>query len=287
MRFEIDSEPIAKARPRFMNRGGHVITYDPQAESKAWVKFSLQQQLQRALDSPDKERQMEASNLTLGKAFMVKMWFYIKIPKSDSEADRNSKLWGLEECTVKPDLDNLEKFYLDCCSNAIFADDKNVFLLKSTKKYANKPKIVIDIMSKKPISVNEKAKGILQIFGPERLMQFIKDSWELYELYDVDEEDDWVAERVGEEDVRGVRLARTAYLLSLVAANHAKAFEKIQRKYPDFWKDAERIEREVSAARKGVFSNVLEEEDEKSKCDVSEEVNDRTLASATRDTEST
>lgn len=275
MRFVIEGEPIGKARPRFMQRGGHVITYDPQQETKAWIKFELEQQLKKALDSNDKSIVMQASNLTRGKAYIVQMTFYIKVPESWPESRRNEALWGIEPCICKPDLDNMEKFYLDCCSNSLFPDDKQVFLLTSTKKYANKPKIVIDIMSKIPMSINDKAKGILNIFGPEQLMMLIENVWELFKLYDVDEEDDWVVKKVGEEDAREVRLARTAYILSLVASNHSKAFDKIQRKYPDFWKDAERIEREVSAARKGDFSNVLEERDEKSKRDVPKETNDR------------
>ena len=286
MRFVLDGEPIPKARPRFMKRGHHVITYDPQQEVKTWIKFELEQQLKKALDSDDKKEQMEAAEITRGRDYIVRMKFYLSVPKSNSEAERNAKLWGLEECICKPDLDNLEKFYLDCCSNALFPDDKQVFLLMSTKKYANKPKTVIEIMSKKNLSVNEKARGILQIFGPERLMSLVNDIWELFELYDVDEEDDWVANKVGEENVREVRLARTAYLLSLVAANHGKAFEKIQKKFPDFWKDAERIAREVEAARKGDLGDVLEKKDSQSPRDVLEETSNGNMQTSSGDPES-
>ncbi len=262
MRFQIDSDPIAKARPRFSYRGGHTSTYDPQKAEKEAVKLELMSQFKNALNSCDKQYQMQASSLSRGVAFKVKMCFHIKVPNSLSEPERNSKLWGLEECIVKPDLDNLEKFYLDCCSNILFADDKQVFSLSSTKKYSVKPRVVIDIMPKDESPINSQVHGILKIFGPERLISFINDMWELFELYDVDEDNDFVSNEVGEENCREVRLARTAYLLSLVASNHSKALEKIQKKFPDFWKQAEKIEREVSSFQEKILENALKVKNE-------------------------
>ena len=161
------------------------------------------------------------------------------IPKSLSEAKKNAKLWGLIKHTAKPDLDNLEKFYLDCLTGIIFSDDSQVVQLSSKKLYSNHPRTEIYIMSyKKPLG--EEVNGILEIFGPDQLLEFLKIGWELYDLYGRDEDGDWVEEIVG-DDVDHVRLARTAYLLSALAEKTHKPFSKIHRQHPDFYLKAERL----------------------------------------------
>ncbi len=269
MRFEIDGVPISKARPRFARRGKFVTTYDPQHNEKMLFRDKLTLALQEAFNSDDKEIVMEASNLALGRFYEMSVSFHMPIPKSATQAKRNALLWGLEEHCTKPDLDNLTKWLWDCCNGIFFADDMHIYLLKCTKRYANKPKTIIDIRSMKNMAINDKAKGILEIFGPEEVIKFVEDVSELYTLYDVDEENDWVAEKVGAENTREVRLARTAILLSMISETHGKLLDKINRKFPGFWKDAERIAKEVSS--------VLEKEKTQSKDDVHQASDDRAL----------
>jgi Holliday junction resolvase RusA-like endonuclease len=269
MRFIIEGVPISKARPRFARRGNFVTTYDPQHNEKMIFRDKLSLALQEAFNSENKQIVMEASNLASGEFFEMRVSFHLPIPKSATQAKRNALLWGFEEHATKPDVDNLGKWLLDCCNGIFFRDDMHIYLLKCTKRYANKPRTIIDIMSKKNFAINDKARGILEIFGPEQLIKFAEDVSELYTLYDVDEKDDWVAKEVGEENTREVRLARTAYLLSMISDTHGKLLDKINRKFPGFWKDAERIAQEVS--------NVLEKEKSQSTSDVHKASDDRAL----------
>lgn len=263
MRFTIEAMPVSKSRPRVFQRGRKSYTYDPKYAEKMWTKGELLRQFRQAMENEDKSIQMEASNLACGKEFKVDMYFHLPPAKSDTESQKNAKLWGLVPCDVNLDVDNLAKFYLDCCNQVVFTDDRYISLLEITKMWAKKPKIVIDIMATKKVSVNDKVIGILELFGPDRLMEFLTVVQELFALYDVDEAEDWVASKVGEENAREVRLARTAYLLSIIADMHGKYFQKIQRRFPNFYKDAEKIERQVALAREGKF-DVLETERQES-----------------------
>lgn len=266
MRFILEGPPIPKLRHRtdFRRR----IHYDVQKEVKEWVKFSLLGKLREALNSMEKDKVMEASNLTRSGCFRVKLAFYIPVPQSWPESRRNLALWGLEECTSKPDFDNLEKFVLDCCNGVLIPDDRMIVSACTFKAWGLKPRTVIEIMGKKPTTVNDKARGILQIFGPEKLMEFISDVWELFQLYDVDENDDWLEAAVGDDNVREVRLARTAIILSNIAERHAKSFDKIARRFPHLAKDAEKVAKQMEALNKGEVDHVLDKEKEESGSEV-------------------
>lgn len=65
----------------------------------------------------------------------------------------------------------------------------------------------------------------------------------LFELYDCDEEDDWVLQQVGEENYMNVRLIRTVYLLSRLSEWFGGVFSLTKSRHPKLW---ERIEKEAS-----------------------------------------
>lgn len=74
-------------------------------------------------------------------------------------------------------------------------------------------------MAKK--TVEQEIEAFLQSWGCDEMTRFLRDIIPLFELYDVEEENDWVKDAVGEEDERNVRLIRTVYLMSKIAENHA------------------------------------------------------------------
>ena len=94
---------------------------------------------------------------------------------------------------------------------------------------------------KKKIIENE-INDFLEIWDCHQLTSFLRDIIPLFELYDVDEEDDWVKEEVGELNERTVRLIRTVYLISIIAENHTGKLAKIKTAFKDFHK---RLEKEV------------------------------------------
>lgn len=92
---------------------------------------------------------------------------------------------------------------------------------------------------KKPL--DEVINDFLTYWDCEKNIGFLNDIIPLVELYDVEEEDDWVRKTVAEEDIDHVRLVRTVYLVSKIASLHAGKLCSIGVHFKDLWK---RIEKE-------------------------------------------
>lgn len=75
------------------------------------------------------------------------------------------------------------------------------------------------IMRKKK-TIEDEVNEFLEYWDCDQMCAFLRDVIPLFELYDVDEQDDWLRDRVGEEDERNVRLIRTVYLISRIAEFH-------------------------------------------------------------------
>jgi hypothetical protein len=74
---------------------------------------------------------------------------------------------------------------------------------------------------KKKKNLEQEINEFLEYWGVDEMHAFFRDLSPLFELYNVSEEDDWVAETVGKENERNVRLIRTVYLISRIAEFHA------------------------------------------------------------------
>lgn len=93
---------------------------------------------------------------------------------------------------------------------------------------------------RKKKDIETEINEFLNYFNCERLIKFLKDIIPLFELYDVEDEDDWVKDAVGEEDTQNVRLIRTVYLMSRIAENHSGALATVRSKFPDMWRKIEK-----------------------------------------------
>jgi Holliday junction resolvase RusA-like endonuclease len=221
MKIVILGNPIPKARARHASRvrrarGRHriksrrVVTYDPQDREKQAVK-----------------RQMatEATEMLSGCAFEVEMNFFLPVPPSATPGARNGFLWGLSYHTVKPDFDNLAKFYCDCANGVLWPDDAMVVTGKITKHYSNNPRTEITVTEKKQLNLNAKATGIMKVFSPDELYDFLKDvhnlslisPGDIYEIaaYPADKTKDW--------------MTAMAYSLDVFAEKHASKLTKIRK----------------------------------------------------------
>ena len=153
MKICLEGKPISKMRARYANRGNYVITYDPQAEAKESVSLRLMQKLQEALNNEIDEIAKEAFNITRARVFEVELWFYLPTNESDSEAQKNAKLWGLSHASNKPDYDNLEKFYLDCATGILWPDDRMIVDAKAYKRYGNPARVEMIVMPKEDMKM--------------------------------------------------------------------------------------------------------------------------------------
>lgn len=92
-------------------------------------------------------------------------------------------------------------------------------------------------MRKKELS--EEIDSFLDTWGAEEMISFFEDVNELVHLYNVDENVDWLKDRVAEEDVKNVRIVRTVYLMSLLAHHFAGKLVNLNVRHKDLWKRIE------------------------------------------------
>ena len=138
-KFIIKGNPIPQKRHR-MGRG---FSYDPSA--------------------PDKKRVRTEILLANKKKFInkgpVNMWitFYMKRPKSHYRTGKFSNMLKKDAPlyhTSKPDIDNMIKFIMDCCTGILYKDDSQVHSINASKVYCDKytegePRTEIDIVLNK------------------------------------------------------------------------------------------------------------------------------------------
>ncbi len=87
--------------------------------------------------------------------------------------------------------------------------------------------------------IDQEIEDFLNTWGTDKILEFLKDIVPVFELYDVDEQNDWVIEAVGEGNEQTIRLIRTAYLLSKIAEKHAKHMSRMNLKHRSLWRKME------------------------------------------------
>jgi len=90
-------------------------------------------------------------------------------------------------------------------------------------------------------TIEDEIIDFLHLWDSDCMSNFLRDIIPLIELYDADEENDWVRDAVGEENERNVRIIRTVYLLSRIAENHSGKICRIKLEFKKLW---ERLEKE-------------------------------------------
>ena len=93
-------------------------------------------------------------------------------------------------------------------------------------------------MAKK--NLEQQINEALEYWDCKKLIAFLRDIIPLFELYDVEDEDDWVKDAVGAEDERNVRLIRTVYLISRIAEFHAGPLVSFKCNFPKIWEKMEK-----------------------------------------------
>jgi Holliday junction resolvase RusA-like endonuclease len=133
MKFTIMGEPIPQARHRSFRRNGRNVNYDPLSDVKRVYQAFL-------LSHPD-----YSSSIMRNDYFHVSFIFNFPFNKTDSKKLKDKKMSGDLKHTQKPDIDNLEKFFLDVMSGIVFLDDKQVVKLHSEKRWSNIASTEIEI----------------------------------------------------------------------------------------------------------------------------------------------
>jgi Holliday junction resolvase RusA-like endonuclease len=137
----IPGEPVSKNRPRFARIGKGVRTYsDQEDEQSLWVM--------------EARKQTRRLNRFFDGAVEIRVRFWIKRPAGHYGSGKNAEILRPSALVVpekKSDLDNYEKFMLDCLNHChIWKDDSYVVGIDSKKRFADngtKPRTEIFITS--------------------------------------------------------------------------------------------------------------------------------------------
>ena len=123
-------KPCSKARPKFFRRGKFVGTYDPKANEKNDVALVVRQQ------APDKPLEGPLSMTLVA---------YMPIPKSVSHIRRVKMERGFLRPAVRPDANNINRFYTDAAEGILYLDDSQIVALSTLKYYSDRPRVEITI----------------------------------------------------------------------------------------------------------------------------------------------
>lgn len=126
--MKIHGDPIAWKRPAIAP-SGHV--YDPQKKEKELLRWKIRGEI--------------ISSLIQGP-IKLSMQFSFSTPSRLSKRTVQEIKDGSYYHMVKPDIDNLVKFYLDTLTGVIWEDDRQIFSLSASKEYAQSPLVLIKIL---------------------------------------------------------------------------------------------------------------------------------------------
>ena len=91
-------------------------------------------------------------------------------------------------------------------------------------------------------TLEQEINEFLQYWDSDQMCAFLRDIIPLFELYDVEDENDWVSAAVGEENERNVRLIRSVYLISRIAEFHSGKFASIRINFKNLYRRMEKYE---------------------------------------------
>lgn len=187
MKLIIPGDPIPKKRARHGRTfGGKPITYDSQYQQCLAHKQYIKLLLRKMESGQDLEIALRASKILEFDAYQVDMAFYLPTPKSLTRAEIAAIQWGYATPTQKPDLDNLEKFYLDIGNGILWTDDSKIIALSSKKYFCLKnPRTEINILTKTK-KINTTTEKVLSIFSPDDIKGLANDMQSLSENIKLD-----------------------------------------------------------------------------------------------------
>jgi Holliday junction resolvase RusA-like endonuclease len=226
MKITLHGTPIPKNRHKCgCDKSRHPYVYDPQVRDQMHrVKREIARAYTKLTENENITIAQEAIDLPHNQSYMVSYVFIFPIPDREALVPQNAKLWGWQLYNQKPDFDNLEKFYTDCGTGILWGDDAMIVKSSSKKIYSKNPRTEIEVMAIKDLDLNSCTKGVLGIFGPDKLKQFCDDVTVFW---------GWPTEMIDELTSEGHALEKEKVLNSMAnkllefALKHATDLKKI------------------------------------------------------------
>jgi hypothetical protein len=97
----------------------------------------------------------------------------------------------------------------------------------------------IGVLMTKKHSIEHEINEFMQLWDCNHLIAFLRDIIPIFELYDLQDEEDWVEKEVGAENAKNVRMIRMVYLISKISEFHAGTLCRIKASHKNLWKRME------------------------------------------------
>lgn len=166
MRIEIFGNPIAQQRAKISTKGAFPRMYSTQANKLNSMRYALQKDLEnRGIDLEPYFR----------LPIVAVIYFDMPIPESLSMPYRNAKLWH-QWHSVKPDIDNLQKWALDLCKGIAFKDDAQICSVHCLKRYSLCPCTIINLQIIPEVKMSEEHEKVFKIFSPQNIKNLACDA---------------------------------------------------------------------------------------------------------------
>jgi len=88
-------------------------------------------------------------------------------------------------------------------------------------------------------TLEQEINEFLEKWDRNQMCDFLRDIIPLFDLYDVENDRDWVKDAVGEDNATNIRLIRTVYLVSRIAEFHAGVLSTLKINFKDLYKRME------------------------------------------------
>jgi len=92
-------------------------------------------------------------------------------------------------------------------------------------------------------SLEYKLEKAIEFWDLKKLTQMLCDFYDIYELFDVDKDNDWIKNEVGEENTTNVRFVRMIYLISRIADHHTGDLAIFKSQFPKLWEKMEKMDK--------------------------------------------
>lgn len=170
--------PVAQARSRFAYVNGHSLVFDPQKDKKRAAARKISNQiLENGFSGP------------LKGSLCVEAVFTIQIPSGLNQIQKNKLLWDCQNICIKPDIDNLLKFYLDVMNGLVYEDDKQIVSVYAFKKVGVVPSVAIKVSEIDPIPEVE----VMNAISPEEFDMLLSDMKHIIDLIEKEKNTDTIS----------------------------------------------------------------------------------------------
>lgn len=99
----------------------------------------------------EKKIRKEIKGTRLNGAISIELECHFCLPKNTSKKKRNELLG--KPCLKRPDIDNIEKIYLDALNGWLYEDDKQVYRISATKIWDVEEYVLVKVLSQNDIII--------------------------------------------------------------------------------------------------------------------------------------